>query len=565
MKYFSKKNSDIFLTPNFIWLLGMMVGFGFFFIGMPKYGDDYWYMEPLRSWFESQGVEYPEDGGNILRYGFPWPGVKYAWKFHWLYDNTRFCNMTVVLCLLFPKWVGSGLSLLGWILAVWGSFRIAGVDWRRSAEVPVAIACWVFLLPWHDMMGSEVYQFNYVLTSGMAILWFIWLRRALSKENRSKWYMILFAFATFLLGGWQEAFSVPLLVGVIAILPAIEKRKRGLIWCALAGLVLGVAWICAAPRYAGIFAREIVPGPEKNFGTLALILSMHPAFWLMAIVCIWGGLHRGFRQYWDNLTLRFLLVSCVCSLLMGWFTKGVARAGWWCDLSAVILILSILKRGWGKWWEHYRPVSVIIAAVLLALSGIRLGYGAVWSLRLREMQRESVEHYLSDPYAPQYIDIPSVADAPLVSAQYPCIGFNLLCDDDIHEYYEGKYPGSRYLQIPSTLRNLTSASGERVEGDASVRKIGGWLVAPAKVVAPERCKRALNGELMENDVVCGAGSLIYDFKYFTIKDPSGFILMRSEADGKIYAIIIPAFPWTYTCYLPLRSVNLAENESKNRK
>lgn len=59
---------------NVLWLLMYLVGMGVFFVGMPKYYDDYWYMEHLRPWFEAQGVMVPENGGNIFSGGFPGAG-----------------------------------------------------------------------------------------------------------------------------------------------------------------------------------------------------------------------------------------------------------------------------------------------------------------------------------------------------------------------------------------------------------------------------------------------------------------------------------------------------------
>ena len=81
------------LTGNIVWISLFAIGIGLFFIGMPKYTDDYWYMMHLRPWFESQDIIYPEDGGNILRGGIPFREIWATWSEHYGNDNIRFGNL----------------------------------------------------------------------------------------------------------------------------------------------------------------------------------------------------------------------------------------------------------------------------------------------------------------------------------------------------------------------------------------------------------------------------------------------------------------------------------------
>lgn len=64
-----------YVNWNMLWILLYMVGFGVFIIGMPKYIDDYWYMAPLKPWFDSQGIINPDKGGNIIEAGIPWSEI----------------------------------------------------------------------------------------------------------------------------------------------------------------------------------------------------------------------------------------------------------------------------------------------------------------------------------------------------------------------------------------------------------------------------------------------------------------------------------------------------------
>jgi len=60
---------------NALLILLYVVGMGVCLMGMPKYMDDLWYLNHLQDWFKMQGVDYPDAGGNIFKYGIPWEGI----------------------------------------------------------------------------------------------------------------------------------------------------------------------------------------------------------------------------------------------------------------------------------------------------------------------------------------------------------------------------------------------------------------------------------------------------------------------------------------------------------
>lgn len=63
------KNRE-YLNLNYLWILLYAGGLGAFLIGMPKYTDDYWYMAPLKIWFDAQGILNLDEGGNIMTSAF---------------------------------------------------------------------------------------------------------------------------------------------------------------------------------------------------------------------------------------------------------------------------------------------------------------------------------------------------------------------------------------------------------------------------------------------------------------------------------------------------------------
>lgn len=169
----SRAEGHKFMCWNNLWLFLCIAGFGVFFIGMPKYTDDYWYMMHLRPWFESQDIIYPEDGGNILRGGIPFREIWATWSEHYGNDNIRFGNLLAPILLIFPKWIGSGFTLVCLGIAVIGGFVLADINWRKSPFVPIGLCMWMFLLPWYDGMGSLVFQLNYAFTPAVIIVFLI--------------------------------------------------------------------------------------------------------------------------------------------------------------------------------------------------------------------------------------------------------------------------------------------------------------------------------------------------------------------------------------------------------
>ena len=139
-----EKRGDVFNTV--LWLM-TVAGMGVFFIGMPKYYDDYMYMVHLRPWFASQGIDFPENGGNVVRAGIPWGGILDTWREHYGDDNIRLPNLLIPFFLLFPKWVGSGIMTLLWGWTVMTLLRLTVRDWRHSPLVPVSLALLTFCMP----------------------------------------------------------------------------------------------------------------------------------------------------------------------------------------------------------------------------------------------------------------------------------------------------------------------------------------------------------------------------------------------------------------------------------
>lgn len=440
---------------------------GVFLVFMPKYADDPWFMLPSIEWLYEQGVADPTDGGNIFTAGIPWQSVFDTWQYHYQFDNIRLCNLLVTLFLLLPKWVGSSLCLLGWINAMVASFRLAGVDFRRSALVALALVMWGVWIPWSNRMGSLVFQFNYVLGSWMA-LWFI---SYLRKGGGSAW-RIAGAFAAGVLAGWwQESFSIPMVFGIAAVMLTDKSRRTPTNFAALIGLAAGIAVIAAAPGTGARLTAEY-PGETnlvKSLVYLVVYNTSYLGFISLAAFCVR-------RQGWmkmtgDTMTL-FCAVSGLIPIGMALVTYVEPRVTWYTQLVSVIGIMHLLLREWPGYWSRYSRRNAWWLGAGLLLVYAHLGVSDVYVLKMRASQAEAVRQYVAHPDRSVFVDPVLPGDMPLICLRMPEVIF---CNAGAHymREYMTRWSGeSNYAMIPRELRYADAGIDRRLEGGTVYEKGG---------------------------------------------------------------------------------------------
>ncbi|MDE6381337.1 MAG: DUF2029 domain-containing protein [Muribaculaceae bacterium] len=499
-----------------LWVL-TVTGMGVFLIGMPKYCDDWWYMERLRGWFESQGVWYPTDGGDILSAGIPWPDIAGVWKDHIMTDNSRLCNILVVPFLLLPKWVGSTLALAAWVYAMWGSFRLAGADWRRSPLVPAAFALWSFLLPWREQAGALDYQFNYVLTSALAVSFLLLLRRG---DSRRVWPC---AVCGLLLGAWQEAFAAPIFCALIAlVLFCRECRTRRYMW-AVAGLGVGLLWLAAAPGLRVRIGGEVLTA-RFSFYRAALMFLQHPAFCLMTVMAVIALCREGWRKLVSDRFLLLLLISAAVPLVMAFASNAMRRTGWWSDMASVIGIMMLVRILWGARCDRYSAGSAVAGLLLSVLTVAHLLYVDIYTVRISRQMRELLAQWHADPERQLFADITDETRSPAICFFMPdftlfTYNWNVI---SANNYYSGHKGTMGFRVIPDTLRDIRAGEGEPVAGDSGIRLCRGYLVRAAEKDTP----RAFNADI--------------DFGIWKRADVSMHCYaFTSEADGTRFEVVYP--------------------------
>lgn len=512
---------------------------GIFLIAMPKYYDDLWFILGFREWLQGHGVTDPTVGVNPFAAGIPPDMVCDAIGEHWRHDNGRLCNMAVYPFLLWPKWLGSSVTLLFSMIAVWYGFRISGVEPLRSRLVAVGMFMWTFLIAWGQHCGALVYQFNYPVSSGLLLmLWWLVIRGGDGLVRQAG--ILILAFVT---GWWQEGFSVPALFGALACMAAFRIcRTRGWILFVL-GLVGGIAVVLSAPAFwRRVASSAMSQGPVMS---VFKALAGHPAF---VVLCILAGVclfrHRWRGRVWAPVPV-FALTAGLASVCIQALTVGIRRAGWCADVVSIVGVLYMLRHvalPRGREW-HVSALAVWIPAVIMTMWHW-LVVDAL-SLKIGRQMRELIALNVGDGVRTVFADIDTFYDMPAIAAGVPDAGIFVSPStmDSYHGYFNGDDPEGRLVVIPSALRGVTLSSGMALPGGSGWRVKDGYLFAQgdkddgAEIVADVR---------MGWGIVSGAVFYCHPFV--------------SETDGKNYYYI---YPWHSRWELRLGDIRGVESPREN--
>ncbi len=459
--------------PNELCLLLFMLGMGVFLIGMPKYGDDLWFMRSFGDWLHTHGCDRFTDGVNVFRTGFPMKDIGEEWAFHYNYDNARIGNVIVMFFLFIPKWVGSGIAVLCLYYTVMASFRLIGVDWRRSAVVPLMLSMWYFLMPWQNHMGGLVYQFNYLLPTALSLAVLV------LKYEPDKGVMrrIMLVVAGLLLGAWNEAFSLPLAVGVSACLIFYKKDRTADNLMLLASLAAGLAWLIIAPGFTvrtGTLDSEwhtLMLSIIKR--TAKIIIVMHPGAVVYTLFAVYACVKRGVREFFSDSFAFLVTVGIWVSVSLAVFTTASPRSGWWADMMSVIGVAYILTNVWKESLKSLRLAGIICMSACM----ISLGLTDIFVIKTAREWNRVLSDFLDDPFGNVYSNRFGNMDSPVFmltkfdsySAAYRSLTPPFTLEDG------RRTPGTSQMVHPD-LRDYTPSKGILVPGKGGVRNYKGHYV-----------------------------------------------------------------------------------------
>lgn len=552
MKAFSSDRLLCRLGPllcwNGLWLLLFFAGTGFFFIVMPKSVDDFWYMYHLQPWFEAQGIDLPENGGNIFSSGIPWDAITRTWHERYLTDNVRLGNLLVLFFLLLPKWVGSAVMTLLWVYTVFAALKLSGIDWRKSALVPLALFLWTFGMLWGENYGVMDYQFNYLLSLAVAM----WLLSFLAHRGWGRGASGASACAAslllgLLLGVTHEGVGLPVLSGLVAAMIFHAHGRNRLVALAAVGVLVGTALLMTAP---GMLNRTqgTVSFSVAGLVTYLTVFQTVP-FLLMVAMSFVAVLTSGRMRSAMIGSLAFILyiVSALASFVILVCTDVGPRGGIWMSFISVAALLWLLKC-WSGDIGYFRNSGVLVAATLmLAAVFARLIVVDKATLEYRRSFLSMLEWYAPGGDRSFFGDYRTVANRPLLCGYLPDYSIIEYNNTYISQYYRrpSDLGDNSPVVIPRELRRADGTVGKPLDGDMGVRLVDGYYYLP------------LDNPVYEYN---GHHTAYLDADYGSGYSPGVFWIFpfRSETDGKIYLWLTPWRGWYVVHFMDLKGIRNAE-------
>ena len=542
---------------NALWFLLYAIGLGICLIGLPKHWDDLWFMDHLQDWFKVQGLLYPDGWGDVFHYGIPWEGIIEIWKDHAAMDNIRLGNMMSPLLLLFPKWFGSGVMVVCFLVSLYMLGRLIHLDLRKSPLVALGIVLVSFWMPWREFMGSLVYQINYLGSTflSMCLVWII-LRR---HKGTGIWRCVGVVALGVIVGWWHEGFGFPLGFGFAVTGFCFRRFRRGNVWGAICGLAAGVLISLSCE---GMHGRMKYHGGFP-LGWFSGFIVEH--VYVPAVIMIAGIMLEVWKRGWKRVESEPVWVFCVASglasLALMHYSSGFDRGGWWFRLMTVAILIHSLQHSYPQFWEKYSWRNGLILAPLLLLVYAQLGLGGYYTLLVRKKAYDDFQVWLREPGKTRFTEVATLRDVPLICGYYPLgIGVTRIWDGTgtwLGGNITSAYSLSRKTYdegnggIPETLRYVTAESGDAIAGYSAVRIKDGYLFIPEDEQITRRLKR-------ENT------SCLYD--WMDIDFGKGYVPVKvcrlsfiSEADGRRYSYIHLNLSWYMTHFKSIKGVRKQKN------
>lgn len=507
-------------------LLLWVVGIGFFFCGMPKYIDDFWYLENFRPWFEAQGIDRPENGGNIFTAGFPAESFYETLIYRYNTDNIRLGNILATLFLLFPKWLGSGIMtiLFGWCAIL--IMKICGLNWRKSPALPALLFLLTFCLPLHDQFGSLVFQFNYILPAWLTLLLYYKLKNGKGNPVNA---LITFIIG-FVLGVTHEGFSVPVAVGLCSIFVLYRTWRCTDVMLSIIGLTAGFVILLSIPPVMNVITdTDALPISYIVKASLAYLITETPAFFIMLLCWIITLIRLNPREVLREALFPFIFFSSatLAPIIMRSFAE--IRAAFWIDLGAAMGITRLLCLNFPNLFRRYKAPTSVLSAILLAVTYIHLGYVGRYSLEIRSQRSALEREFLNDPA--RYINKPYMFGK--VTGSYEMSAWACgrptqnapvrILDREIDFYMHRDSLMPHLPVIPEELRLADTRRSHRMGAESYVYEKDGFFFTPLKFAPSDSLELMAKIKVIIED---GSKSVMADARTVPFK---------SEADHREYS------------------------------
>ena len=499
---------------NWIWLFIFAVGMGIFLIVTPKYIDDFWYAYDMRNWFQDQGVWNITEGGNIFKYGIPWEEMRHTISVHMDYDTRRLCNAVGTFMLIFPKWVGSSISLAALLFSIWGCLKIAGIQIGKSWLVAVCIGLWTLTMFWYEPMGSIIYQYNYILATAFCILLIFMLLRG--PDNVLG--LIGLGLVSLICGLWHEGFAAPMLASLLVCIICFKDfRNRKAITAALI-IILCLIWHFWT---GGTHDRMRIGWLGISPRRVMRQIYYHRAIWVALAISIFYIVKHGFRKYFTDRLIVFLLAGLVMAYGQTYYTD-IIRASWWADVASVILSLYMLRK-LDIGFESYKSWRKWLSVIILVISFAELVALDSYTILLAREFPEKIRTYMTNSNKSQFSRL---IDSPWTSFWFMQMKHQQIYSYSIYVkdfYHTRESEVSPMMVVPESLRFVTEEKCEPLGGELNIMKYGNYLVVRTDSILP----------YSKDNVWIDYG---WFKSYERILEFQPFV---SDGDGKRYAYVFP--------------------------
>ena len=537
----SRRGADL-LHWNSLWLALYLIGIGVFLVGMPKHLDDLWFMGCLREFLNQQGIVAIERDPNLFAAPLPFESIWNEWVWHYHFDNARFANIIVTPILMLPKWVGLIPVMLAWVYTMFASFKIAGIDWRRSAIVPLAICYWTFVIPWGDGMASLDFDFNYIIPTFL----FLYLFKAIATGRYKSISPVGPCVAAFFLGWWHEGFSVPFICGLASLILFKREFRNKRIFAIFIAVLSGAMIILTSPALIKKVTDVSSLYTTSGWKRMILWIIFSSPYLLFLVLTAYARKSRKHKEAFKDEIFIFITFAYAAVVVVSIGSFFQPRVYWISFVLSLIGILYICKIMWHNYIQAYQKSSLWVSAPMLLLTFLYWGYVGYYSLRLRNDLRESFETYLKAPEKSVFGKVYNEDRMPFTVFETPSTVYYTVTILYINSLMN--YPEHPFMIIPEELRNITAESGEPIAGNLNIRKYKGWLF---RAVSDGEEVWSLRKSDLYYEADFGHGyhhRHIYSMKF------------KSEADGKDYQFFQVHANWLERYFMEIKGLREPETD-----
>lgn len=546
------------ISFNTLLLIISLVGVGFYFLGTPRTGDDYAFLEFFKPWLDSQpeirsvhGYAMVENGGNVLKYGYPFESLIETIEDGFYNDNFRLANIGMLLFIILPRWMGPLISLIIIFCIVRVTFRIIALDPDRSPLMLIYIVLLTVLLWSGDRLNELAYQANYL----WGVLWAALLLRHLWGASKS---ILLSLILGLIVGWWHESLALSVLVGLIAISIVFRDCRCWKFYAALAAVFFGFSLLFLSP--AALSRIHDVSDIWSLFVPyyIKMLLIDSIWFWLAIGLAILIAMRIGWRHVFVNQIMTFLIVSGITSFAIMFRTSSVYRGGFWMYYASGLMMIYLLSIGFPKFFFKYNLKNIAVGLPLLLLVYTHWGYVGYYSVRLNKIVSEQISLWIEHPGETRFADVIPLQEMPLICGNLPLYRYGKIHYFDwitgYYRPYEEKRLGrdlncyeSMTSLIPERLRDVTATSGCAMPGGSPVREYKGLLFMPETEV--------ITAGLKSDDMSQGYFSFYFDYGKGYVGLVSLVTSFISEADGKRYCYLEPQVSWYITHFKHVKRIS----------